>query len=67
VKKGFVALLIGTALIVLISPGIVGRLAEESMDENLDWAATEYREVTVTSQGFDRGWWPPVWSSMSTT
>jgi len=56
VKKSFVALLIGLALIILISPGIVGRLAEKSMDENLDWAATESQEVVVTSQGFDRGW-----------
>ena len=55
-KKGFVALLIVLAIIVLISPGIVGRLAEKSMDENLDWAAAESQEVTVTSQGFDRGW-----------
>lgn len=56
VKKGFVALLIALAVIILISPGIVGRLAEKSMDENLDWAATETEEVVVTSQGFDRGW-----------
>ena len=55
-KKGFVALLIGLAIIILLSPGIVGRLAEQSMDENLDWAATESQEVVVTSQGFDRGW-----------
>lgn len=55
-KKGFVALLIVLAVIVLISPGIVGRLAEKSMDENLDWAATESQEVVITSQGFDRGW-----------
>lgn len=56
VKKGFVALLLGLALVVLVSPGIVGRLAERSMDENLDWAATESQKVVVTSQGFDRGW-----------
>ena len=55
-KKGFVALLIVLAIIVLVSPGIVGRLAEKSMDENIDWAATESQEVVVTSQGFDRGW-----------
>ena len=55
-KKSFVALLIGLALIILISPGIVGRLAQKSMDENLDWAATEAEEVVVSSQGFDRGW-----------
>lgn len=55
-KKGFVALLVVLAVIVLVSPVIVGRLAEKSMDENLDWAATESQEVVVTSQGFDRGW-----------
>lgn len=55
-KKSFVILLVALAVIVLISPGIVGRLAEKSMDENLEWAATESQGVTVTSQGFDRGW-----------
>ena len=55
-KKGFVALLIGLALIVLISPGIVGRLAEKSVDNQLDWAANEAREIVVRSEGFDRGW-----------
>lgn len=55
-KKGVVGLLIVLAILVLISPGLIGRLAEKSMDENLDWAATETQELTVTSQGFDRGW-----------
>ena len=55
-KKSLVFLLLALAVIVLISPAIVGRLAEKSMDENLDWAATESNELTVTSQGFDRGW-----------
>ena len=55
-KKSFVFLLLALALVVLVSPGIVGKLAEQSMDENLDWAATESREFKVTSQGFDRGW-----------
>ncbi len=55
-KKSFVFLLLALALVVFVSPGIVGKLAEQSMDENLDWAANESREFTVTSQGFDRGW-----------
>ena len=55
-KKSFVALLVALALIVLVSPGIVGRLAEKSMDENLGWAAAEAQEAVVSSQGFDRGW-----------
>jgi len=56
VKKSFVALLVALALVVMISPGIVGRLAEQSMDENLDWAANESQGVVITSGGFDRGW-----------
>ena len=55
-KKGLVFLLLALAIIVLVSPGIVGRLAEESMDENLDWAATESQDISITSLGFDRGW-----------
>jgi len=56
VKKSIVILFFVLATIVVISPGIVGRLAEESVDENLNWAAQESREVVVTSQKFDRGW-----------
>ena len=55
-KKGVVVVLVLLAVIVLASPAIVGRLAEEKMDENLNWAATESGEVTVTSEHFDRGW-----------
>ena len=56
VKKSVVVLLLALAVIVLLSPAIVGRIAEQSMDDNLDWAATESQEVVVTSQGFERGW-----------
>ncbi len=55
-RKSIVALLLALALIVLASPAIVGRLAEKSMDENLDWATQENQDVVITSEGFDRGW-----------
>jgi len=55
-KKGIVALLVLLALIVLLSPVMVGRWAEKSIDENLQWAAQESREPVVTLQAFDRGW-----------
>ena len=55
-KKGIVALLVIVALIVLISPGLVGRMAEKSVDENLNWAAQESGALVVTSEKFDRGW-----------
>jgi len=32
----------------MISPGIVGRLAERSMDENLDWAANESGSIELS-------------------
>jgi uncharacterized protein YdgA (DUF945 family) len=56
VKKGLVVILIVVALIVLLSPGIVGRIAERSVDENLQWAGEESDEIVVTSERFDRGW-----------
>ena len=28
----------------------------DTMDENLDWAASESSDIDVRSQGFDRGW-----------
>ncbi len=55
-KKGAIALLLVLAVIILVSPGIVGKLAEQSVDENLNWAATKSGGLVVTSQSFDRGW-----------
>lgn len=55
-KKGVVGVLIFLAVVVLISPVIVGRMAEKSMDENLNWAAQESGDVRVTSENFSRGW-----------
>lgn len=56
VKKGIVGLLVVLALVVILSPGILGRLAEKSVDENLNWAANESGELVVSSEKFDRGW-----------
>ena len=55
-KKSVVAVLVLLAVVVLVSPAIVGRMAENSMGENLNWAANESGEVTVTSEKFTRGW-----------
>lgn len=55
-KKGIVVLLIVIALIVLVSPGIIGRIAEESVDQNLQRATDDNEEIVVTSEHFDRGW-----------
>ncbi len=56
VNRWLVALLVLLAVVVLISPGIVGRLAEKSLDENIDWVAAENPEVSISTERFDRGW-----------
>ena len=55
-KKGIVVLLVLLAVVVLVSPAIVGRLAERSMDDNLNWAARESGDLKVTADHFTRGW-----------
>ncbi len=55
-RKSIVILLIAAAVIVLLSPGIIGRIAEESVDSNLQWAADESKGFRLTSQRFDRSW-----------
>ena len=56
VKKGIIALLVVLALIVLVSPGIVGMLAEKSVDEQLEWARVENQDLVITTEHFNRGW-----------
>lgn len=55
-NRWFVAALLTLALIVLVSPGIVGRLAEKSVEDSLDFAADETDEIVVTTESFERGW-----------
>ena len=55
-KKSVVVVLVLLAAIVLVSPAIVGRLAEKSMDESLNWAASESGAVSVVAEHYDRGW-----------
>ena len=55
-KKGVIVVLVVLAALILVSPAIVGRLAEKSMDENLNWAASESGELKVSSEQFERGW-----------
>ena len=55
-KKSVVILILLAVLVIIVSPGIVGKLAEDSVGENLNWAAEQSGELVVTSTGFDRGW-----------
>ena len=55
-KKSVVIGILVLATIVLVSPAIVGRFAERSMDANLNWAAAESGAVSVQAEHYDRGW-----------
>lgn len=55
-KRWLVVLLIVVAVIILVSPGIVGRLAEKSVERNLEFATSESDELVVTTESFERGW-----------
>jgi len=56
VKKSVIALILVLVLIIIVSPAIVGKLAEDSVGDNLNWVAEESGELVVTSDGFERGW-----------
>lgn len=55
-KRWIVVLLIVIAVIILISPGIVGRLAEKNIESNIAWAEVENPGVDVSTISFARGW-----------
>ena len=55
-KRWVVGLLVLLAVVVLVSPGIVGRLAERNLESNLEWAAQEAGDTATAGASFDRGW-----------
>ena len=55
-KRWPLIVLISLAVIVFLSPGIVGHLAEKNLDENLSWLESENDDIVITSEQFDRGW-----------
>ena len=56
VNRWFIAALLTLALLIIVSPGIVGRLAEQSVEDNLNFAASDSDEIIVTTESFERGW-----------
>lgn len=55
-KKWLVAALLILALLVLVAPGIVGRLAEQNIEDNIDWAESDSPGVNIQTERFERGW-----------
>ena len=55
-KRWVVVLLVLLAVVLLVSPGIVGQLAERSLKHSISWAESESEDFRVTEETFDRGW-----------
>lgn len=55
-KRWLVVLLVVLAVVILVSPGIIGRLAEQNMEDNIQWAEGESTGVNITTENFERGW-----------
>jgi len=55
-KRWLVILLVLLAVLILISPGIVGRLAERNIEQNIEWAEEDSPGVNIETESFQRGW-----------
>lgn len=55
-KKSVIALIIILALVILVSPGIIGMLADNALEEQAKWVKEESKEVVIEEESYDRGW-----------
>jgi len=55
-KRWVVVLLLLLAVVILVSPGLVGHLAEQNLKNSISWAESESGDLLVTEEKFDRGW-----------
>ena len=55
-KRWLVVSLVLLAVVILISPALVGLLAEKNLEEGFDWAESESPGIEVQTESFDRGW-----------
>ena len=55
-KKWLVVVLVVLALLLLVAPGIVGRLAENNIEQNIEWAERDSPAVNIETERFERGW-----------
>ncbi|MEO1202249.1 MAG: DUF945 family protein [Pseudomonadota bacterium] len=55
-KKSVIALILVLALVILVSPGIIGMLANRAVEQHTERAEIVSSEVTVSTERFDRGW-----------
>ncbi len=55
-NRWIVALLVGLAVLLLVAPGIVGRLAEQNIDRGLSQVDLQNENLSITAEAFERGW-----------
>lgn len=55
-KRWIVVLLVALAIVVLISPGLIGRLAERNLDEGLARLDLDSEDIDIRTESYDRGW-----------
>ena len=55
-KRWLVILLVVLAVLVLVSPGLIGELAQKNVEKGISQAANESGRATVTTESFDKGW-----------
>tara|TARA_B110001454_G_C12314181_1_gene264959 strand:- start:4 stop:171 length:168 start_codon:yes stop_codon:yes gene_type:complete len=53
-QRWLVILLVILALVILISPGIVGRLAEEKLADGIAWTELGSPGVKIATETFER-------------
>jgi hypothetical protein len=56
VKKGLIALFIVVAIAVLITPGVIGRFAEQGINDSLAWVDSQNPAFVISTSEFERGW-----------
>ena len=55
-KRSIVVVLVTLAMLIIISPGIIGWLAERDLEDGIEAAKVTSPEITISTERFDRGW-----------
>lgn len=55
-KRWLVASLLTLALLLLLSPGIIGHLAERAIKQQIDFAESRDPQLSIATASFERGW-----------
>jgi len=55
-KRWLIVVIIATAVVLLLSPGIIGRLAERNIDSSLSRVDLENDDILIEAEAFSRGW-----------